>query len=110
MTRHKVKISVMKVVEPGTLFGDDVPLNTGSGKPHVKCPIHVEGQEFYVHHNYLMPEGFCPGAWQDIRESVSILHLGGTFYPWLEENEMIKCCTDGLRPVIFRLERLEPIE
>lgn len=110
MTRHKVKISVMKVVEPGALFGDDTPLNTGSGEPHVRCPIHEEGQEFYVYHNYVMPEGFCPGAWRDIRESVSVLHLGGTFYPWLKENEMIKCCTDGLRPVIFRLERLEPLE
>jgi len=110
MTRHKVKISVMKVVEPRTLFGDGVRLNTESGEPHVRCPIHEEGQEFYVYHNYSMPEGFCPGAWRDIRESVSVLHLGGTFYPWLEENEMIKCCTDGLRPVTFRLERLEPLE
>jgi len=52
----------MKVVEPGTLFGDDVPLNTESGEPHVRCPIHEEGQEFYVHHNYNKPEVYCPGA------------------------------------------------
>ena len=110
MTRHKVKISVMKVVEPETLFGDKVPLNTENGKPHVKCPIHQVGQEYFITHNYAKPEGFCAGAWQDIRETVSVLHLGGTFYPWLEENEMIKCCTDGIRPVIFKIERLEPLE
>lgn len=110
MTRYKVKISVMKAVEPGTLFGDAIPINTETGRPHVKCSIHSEGQEFYVFHNCDKPEGFCPGAWQDIREFVSVLHLGGSFYPWLGENEMIKCCTDGLRPVIFRLERLEPLE
>jgi hypothetical protein len=57
-----------------------------------------------------MPEGFCPGAWRDIRECVSVLYMGGTSYPWLGENEMIKCCTDGLRPVVSRLERLEPLE
>jgi len=110
MARHKVKISVMKVVEPETLYGDDTPMNTETEEPHTRCPFHREGQEYYVTHNYLKPEGLCPGAWHDIREAVSVLHMGGTFYPWLKENEMIKCCTDGLRPVIFRLERLERLE
>ncbi|MCJ7731960.1 TIGR04076 family protein [Candidatus Bathyarchaeota archaeon] len=109
MTRHKVKITVLKAVKPETLY-EEVPLNSETGKPHVKCPIHEEGQEYIITHNYAKPEDFCPGAWHDIRETVSVLHLGGTFYPWLGENEMIKCCTDGLRPVIFRIERLEPIE
>lgn len=109
MTRHKVKITVLKALKPQEILGEDAPLNTETGEPHVKCPIHEVGQEFYVTHNYDKPEGFCPGAWSDIRETVSVIHLGGTFYPWLAENEMIKCCTDGLRPVIFRIERLEPL-
>ena len=109
MTRHKVKITVLKVVEPETIYGEDTPINTETGKPHIKCPVHTEGQEYYITHNYAKPEGFCPGAWHDIRETVSVLHLGGTFYPWLGENEMIKCCTDGLRPVVFGVERLEPL-
>ena len=110
MTRHKVKVTVIKVVDPKELFGENTPINTETGEIHVKCPFHKERQEFYVTHNYEKPNGFCPGAWQDIRETVSVLHLGGTFYPWLKENEMIKCCTDGLRPVIFRLERGEPLD
>ena len=109
MTRHKVRITVLKVVGPEELFGDEAPLNPETGKIHDKCPMHKAGQEFTVTHNYAKPDGFCPGAWQDIRETVSVLHLGGTFYPWFKENEMIKCCTDGLRPVIFRIERLEEL-
>lgn len=109
MVRHKVKIAVLKVLGPEDVFGEDAPLNTETGKMHEKCPVHKVGQEFYVNHNYAKPEGFCPGAWQDIRETVSVLHLGGTYYPWLQENEMIKCCTDGLRPVVFRIERLEKL-
>ena len=107
MARHRVNISVMKVVEPETLFGEKVPINTENGKPHTSCPFMKEGQEFTVTHNVKMPEGFCANAWQDIREYVSVLHFGGTFYPWLVENEMIRCCTDGVRPVIFRLERMK---
>ena len=107
MARHKVKITVMKVVEPETLFGENVPINTENDKSHTICPIMKEGQEFTVTHNVVMPEGFCANAWQDIREYVSVLHFGGTFYPWLAENEMIRCCTDGLRPVIFRFERMK---
>jgi len=74
------------------------------------CPVHKGGQEYFVSHNYDKSEGFCPGAWSDIRETVSVPHLGGTYYPWLKDNEMIKCCTDGLRPVIFKIERLEKLE
>ena len=109
MVRHKVKITVLKRVEPKTLYGDSIPVNTETGEPHVACPMLQEEQEFTMEHNVRMPEGFCANAWQDIREYVSVLHFGGTFYPWLKENEMIRCCTDGLRPVIFRIERLEEI-
>ena len=95
MARHKVKITVMKVVEPETLFGENVPINTENDKSHTICPIMKEGQEFTVTHNVVMPEGFCANAWQDIREYVSVLHFGGTSDPWLAENEMIRRCTDG---------------
>ncbi|RLB26553.1 MAG: TIGR04076 family protein, partial [Deltaproteobacteria bacterium] len=30
------------------------------------------------------------------------------YYPWLKQKGVaIACCTDGLRPVIFKLERIE---
>ena len=110
MVRHKVKITVLKAIEPELIYGDKVPIHNETWEPHVRCPVHKEGQEYFVYHNYDKPEGFCPGAWSDIRETVSVLHIGGTYYPWLKENEMIKCCTDGLRPVIFKIERLEKLQ
>ena len=59
------------------------------------------------------PEGFCDWAWNDIFRSVAILFAGGnfskgTFEGWMkDENTIIACCTDGVRPVIFKLERIE---
>ena len=41
----------------------------------------------------------------DIQRDVAHLAMGGDF-PWMKEKgEMVSCCTDGLRPVIFKLER-----
>ncbi len=32
---------------------------------------------------------------------------GGDFDPWVEKGMQMTCCTDGIRPVSFKLERLE---
>ncbi|RJS89401.1 TIGR04076 family protein [Candidatus Bathyarchaeota archaeon] len=54
-----------------------------------------------------MPEGFCSWAWDDISKVVNVLRFGGNF-PWFEEEGIsINCCTDGLRPVIFKIERIQ---
>jgi len=40
--------------------------------------------------------------------SADVVHLalGGEF-PWMKrEGTMISCCTDGLRPVLYKLERI----
>jgi uncharacterized repeat protein (TIGR04076 family) len=108
MTRHKVKIAVLKTFDPKVVF-KKTPINTETGKPHIACPIHKEGQTFIAERTSTPPEGFCPNAWHDIKEYVSVLHQGGTYYPWLAENGMIRCCTDGIRPVVFRLERMETV-
>jgi len=53
-----------------------------------------------------MPPDFCSWAWADIQRDVAHLALGGDF-PWMKQRgTMITCCTDGLRPVVFRLERI----
>ena len=105
MPMHPVRITILDAVEPSRLF-NPVPLNTENGKPHVPCPVHMKGQVFIARSSGIPPEGFCPNAWHDIKEYVAVLQHGGSFYPWLGENEMIRCCTDGLRPVIFLLEKL----
>jgi uncharacterized repeat protein (TIGR04076 family) len=69
------------------------------------CPLLQIGKEFLVK-GINMPEEFCSWAWADIQRDVAHIALGGDF-PWIgKPGTMISCCTDGLRPVIFKLERL----
>jgi len=54
-----------------------------------------------------MPKGFCSWAWADIQRDVTVLALGGDF-PWVKEKGVtFSSCTDGFRPVIFKLERMK---
>jgi uncharacterized repeat protein (TIGR04076 family) len=39
---------------------------------------------------------------------VSALSAGASFAPWNNrDGEQILCCTDGIRPVVFRVEALD---
>ncbi len=74
------------------------------------CPVFKEGQIFIYEHygDGNKPEGFCEHAWNDIYNNVMILSNGGKFSDWMkEENTNIVCCTDGIRPVVFKLERID---
>jgi len=67
----------------------------------------VPDDAVFISRDYYMPEGFCPWAWADIHRDLITLAMGGD-YPWSKQAGVaIACCTDGLRPVIFKLERLE---
>ena len=69
------------------------------------CTAFEEGQEFVV--GASCPEGFCGWAWADTQRDVMAVLFGNGF-PWVEpENTAIACCTDGFRPVTFKLERVE---
>ena len=46
-----------------------------------------------------MPEGFCGWAWADIQRTVYGMARGG-------QDVFLTCCTDGYRPVIFKLEKV----
>jgi len=76
MPMHPVKIIVLDCLEPSKLY-DPVPINTETGKPHVKCPIHHKGQVFTARSTGTPPEGFCPTAWHDIKEYIAVLMHGG---------------------------------
>lgn len=55
-----------------------------------------------------IPEGFCSWAWADIQRDVIHLVFGGDF-PWMKQKGTgIAACTDGLKPVIFKIERIDP--
>jgi uncharacterized repeat protein (TIGR04076 family) len=95
-----IKITVVKKVETGEIHEEFAVEGAES-----VCPLVKLGAEF-VSKNMGVPDGFCSWAWADIHRDVAHLAMGGDF-PWMrEKGEMVSCCTDGLRPVIFKLERL----
>ena len=105
MIRSKVKVTVLKKVAPSIIFDGDVPNIPGTDRKFEICKAFEEGQEFIVEINGNRPEGFCVWAWNDLFKDISILHFGGNF-PWAKEGSTITCCTDGIRPVSFKLERI----
>ena len=66
-----------------------------------QCDQFKDGQEFTVTQPWSAPEGFCQWAWADIRTYVSANFHGGSL-------PTVACCTDGFRPVFFRIEHSEP--
>jgi uncharacterized repeat protein (TIGR04076 family) len=72
-----------------------------------RCSAFHEGQEFIIEGFPAKPEGFCDGAWAGIHTDVTTMIFGGS-YPWIQQpGTAITCCTDGLRPVIFKVERVD---
>jgi len=96
--RYDVKITVVKKLFNKDLV-DKYTDNPAEWKPCQKFEI---GQEFIVSKDepWNMPKGFCGWAWADMQKIVWGMARGG---PKL----FITCCTDGYRPVIFKLERNE---
>ncbi len=59
---------------------------------------------FYVDDG--VPSGFCPFAWDVIFLVVITLRSNGNFFEWYDEPGVaVACCPDGLRPVVFKIER-----
>ena len=52
---------------------------------------------------------FCSEAWDAIARYIYAGLQGGSIMKgWMKaENTMIACCSDGTRPVIFRIERID---
>jgi uncharacterized repeat protein (TIGR04076 family) len=101
----KCKITVLKRMY------DEALSSEYCASPIRQCPILEDGQTFISDFN--PPAGFCNWAWNDILKYVTALLSGGNFSNdifkgWMkEDNNMIVCCTDGIRPVVFKLERIE---
>ena len=52
---------------------------------------------------------FCSEAWDAISRYIYTGLQGGSIMKgWMrEKNTMITCCSDGTRPVIFKIERID---
>ena len=101
--RHKLKISVIKRTDPKEIF-DVYPVKERDW--FVPCGVYEDGQEFIIEENQRMPEGFCQSAWIAIYPTVRTLGFGGNLPFFEEEGVSISCCTDGMRPVVFKIERI----
>ena len=66
-----------------------------------------EGDAVYVEDANEMPEGFCPWAWGDMHKFVLALMAGANFSGMKQGNTFIANCTDGIKPVVFKLERVD---
>ena len=100
----RVKITVLKKSVPQEVFSSGMPAATDIDEA---CSSFSVGQEFIVEKDGKMPEGFCTWAWDDIYKVVTLLQYGGNC-TWINETGTgITCCTDGFRPVIFKVTRLE---
>lgn len=75
------------------------------------CPMLREGQIFYA--DYAKPDGLCDEAWKAIYQYVfALAHMRDDelfyFGDWIRKPGVAVCsCNDGLRPVIFKLERTD---
>ena len=102
----KVRISVLKRSFHRDLV-DEVIRDDAFRESFGRCPIFAEGQTFVSEDWPTKPEGFCERAWPDIRHEVAMVMYGAAV-PWIEQPGFtITCCNDGLRPVTFRIERID---
>jgi uncharacterized repeat protein (TIGR04076 family) len=99
----RVKLTVLKRLDPKDLF-DEYPVKEREW--FVPCQVYKDGQEYILGENLAMPEGFCPSAWHTIYGNVRTLSFGGNLPYFEEEGVAISCCSDGMRPVVFKIERI----
>ena len=101
----KVRITVLK-----TTLDQELAKEYGV-EGLTSCPMMRPGQVFYAY--YAKPEGLCDEAWKAIYQYVFALAHGAgeeLFYyrDWIRKPGVaIVSCNDGLRPVIFKLEKTQ---
>ncbi len=99
----RCRIEVLK-----TTFHEDLAKEYGC--PGLsKCPMHRVGDIFYG--DYAKPEGLCDEAWKAIYQYVFALSHGSEIFyyrDWINKDGVAICsCNDGIRPVIFKIERTD---
>lgn len=98
---YKCKITVMK-----RMFEPELSKEYSSDPQLGPCDIYEDKQEFILERPD-MPAGFCSWAWADIQRDVISIMTGGNM-DWVNRDGVqVVCCTDGFRPVVFKVERIE---
>ncbi len=97
-----IQITVIKRFSPEDVFGHEYKNSTG--KVVEKC--HFEDGQEWISEDGEMPEGFCDWAWTDLARSIDFLR-SSDFKKWAEDGITYVACSDGTRPVCFKLKRIE---
>ena len=100
-----LKITVLKTLSTGDVFGEEKAVELGC-EPDNVCPRLKEGAVFSVKDGDI-PDKFCNWMWHDIYPEIITLRMGGNFYWAKDEGTIIACCSDGLRPVVVKIERIK---
>ena len=104
----RVKVTVVKRCNCNDLFPDGPPVAYADKlQEGPQCPVFKEGQEFIIDDAHAVPEGFCAWAHANIHTLTMHLFMGGSCDWANPRTATLACCTDGFRPVIFKLERIE---
>ncbi len=105
MNPYKVRITVVKKT-----FNEDLIEAYTEG-----CAFKLDGKQNCCHALKIgqsfettghAPEGLPDWAWCDMQKYVMTLARGGNFLG-CKPGIFITCCTDGFRPVFYKLERIE---
>ena len=96
-----LRITVVRAFSPEEVFGGE--FRNSFGEVVERC-ILEEGRS-WISADGRMPQGFCVWAWEDMRKDRYLLALGGDV-PDTDDGVVFVPCSDGKRPVVFKLERL----
>jgi len=77
-----------------------------TGSDFGPCSSFEDGEEILLD-EIAPPPGFCPRAWADIYGEIRTVANGGGHDFMKHPDSAISCCTNGIRPVIFRIERID---
>ena len=99
----RITITVLKKFNPKDVFGHDIMSPKGDIIP--TCYVFEEGEELVVT-DLEKPEKFCGWGWKTVLEDIKILDSGDDV-SWTEPGVIYSSCTDGVRPVCFKLERMD---
>lgn len=105
MGRSKVRITVIRCMQTQDVFGNDRSEEIAEDF-RTRCPLLNEGQSFLILEDGDIPQGFCSWAWSDLHRQLTLLRYGGNYAPMKNGGTIYASCSDGLRPVIFKLERI----
>ena len=100
----KIRITVVKKLECPDLAIEYA--ETGSWGV---CTRHEVGDVYEVEggSDYPKPAGLCAWAWVDLHRAVTALRYGADQSPKLVPGTMVVSCTDGRKPIVFAVERIE---